>query len=214
MRNGLKWRLRKSTNGRCRVLHLIDNQVVCSIIAKGRSSSLRLKRGLKKLNSLVLASGAGGMPIRPPAGPLRQPPAAYAPQTAPATWHQVPGVAKAGLPHGFSTNIYGAGIDTSYGIRSGGAQLSLLQWTQISTTYSRVRGCPMSNFQPPSCPYRWGRLLSLQPPRQRRRRSPTQTTPTTSVAIGTNRDGGCCLTTGTSKWLFGFHADIRPHVAF
>ena len=55
--NGLKWRLRKSTNGRCRVLHLIDNQVVCSIIAKGRSSSLRLKRGLKKLNSLVLASG-------------------------------------------------------------------------------------------------------------------------------------------------------------
>ena len=55
--NGLKWRLRKSGNGRCRILHLIDNQVVCSIIAKGRSSSLRLKRGLKKLNSLVLASG-------------------------------------------------------------------------------------------------------------------------------------------------------------
>ena len=55
--NGLKWRLRKAGNGRCRILHLIDNQVVCAIIAKGRSSSVRLKRGLKKLNSLVLASG-------------------------------------------------------------------------------------------------------------------------------------------------------------
>ena len=55
--NGLKWRLRRAGNGRCRILHLIDNQVVCAIVAKGRSSSARLKKGLKKLNSLVLASG-------------------------------------------------------------------------------------------------------------------------------------------------------------
>ena len=55
--NGLKWRLRRAGNGRCRILHLIDNQVVCSIVAKGRSSSTRLKTGLRKLNSLVLASG-------------------------------------------------------------------------------------------------------------------------------------------------------------
>ena len=55
--NAIKWRLRKAKNLKLRVLHLIDNQAVCAIIAKGRCSSYRLKLGLKKFNSLVLASG-------------------------------------------------------------------------------------------------------------------------------------------------------------
>ena len=55
--NSLKWRLRKVGGGNCRILHLIDNQAVCGIIAKGRTSSSRLKPGLRKLNALVLASG-------------------------------------------------------------------------------------------------------------------------------------------------------------
>ena len=42
--NGVQWRLRTTGNGRCCVFHLFDNQVVCSIISKGRSSNL--KRGL------------------------------------------------------------------------------------------------------------------------------------------------------------------------
>ena len=57
MINGIKWRLRKPNGGKLRVLHLIDNQVVCGVVAKGRSSSLRLKPGLRKLNTVVLASG-------------------------------------------------------------------------------------------------------------------------------------------------------------
>ena len=55
--NAVKWRLRKAQNGKLRCLHLIDNQSVCAVIAKGRCSAYRLKPGLKKLNSLVLASG-------------------------------------------------------------------------------------------------------------------------------------------------------------
>ena len=55
--NAIKWRLRKAQNLKMSVLHLIDNQAVCAIVAKGRSSAYRLKHGLKKLNALVLASG-------------------------------------------------------------------------------------------------------------------------------------------------------------
>ena len=55
--NAIKWRLRKAQNLKMRILHLIDNQAVCAIVAKGRCSSFRLKLGLKKLNSLVLAGG-------------------------------------------------------------------------------------------------------------------------------------------------------------
>ena len=126
VRNGLKWRLRKSTNGRCRVLHLIDNQVVCSIIAKGRSSSLRLKRGLKKLNSLCWLAVQEGCQSG-----LRQAPSLNPRRRMHHKQHLLPCTrcCQSRLPHGFSTK-YGAGIDTSYGIRSGGAQLSLLQWTQ------------------------------------------------------------------------------------
>lgn len=55
--NGLQWRLRKCARFRKRVLHLVDSQVWAAIVAKGRTSSHRLKRALKKLNCLLLASG-------------------------------------------------------------------------------------------------------------------------------------------------------------
>ena len=53
--HSMQWRLRKLSGFRSRVLHLVDNQVVASVITKGRSSSFRLKRSLQKLTSLVLA---------------------------------------------------------------------------------------------------------------------------------------------------------------
>lgn len=55
--NSIQWRLRRSGSHRRRVLHLVDSQVVAAIIAKGRTSSFRLRRGLKRLNSLLVASG-------------------------------------------------------------------------------------------------------------------------------------------------------------
>jgi hypothetical protein len=55
--NSLQWRLRKLANYRKRVLHLVDSQVVASVVAKGRTSSFRLRKGLQKLNSLLVTSG-------------------------------------------------------------------------------------------------------------------------------------------------------------
>ena len=55
--NSLQWRLRKLTAHRKRVLHLVDSQVVASVVSKGRSSSFRLRKGLQRLNTLLLASG-------------------------------------------------------------------------------------------------------------------------------------------------------------
>ena len=55
--NGVSWRLRKLSNHRKRVLHLVDSQVVASIISKGRTSSFRLKKGIQRLNTLLLCSG-------------------------------------------------------------------------------------------------------------------------------------------------------------
>ena len=55
--NGLNWRLHKLSHHRKRVLHLVDLQVVASILAKGRTSSFRLRKGAQKLDSLLLCSG-------------------------------------------------------------------------------------------------------------------------------------------------------------
>ena len=55
--NSVKWRLRRQHSAPQRVLHLIDSQVVCAIVTKGRTSSFRLRRGLAQLNALLLASG-------------------------------------------------------------------------------------------------------------------------------------------------------------
>ena len=54
--NGLEWRLRKSQAPQ-RILHLLDSQVVCAVLAKGRTSSFRLRRGVGQINALLLASG-------------------------------------------------------------------------------------------------------------------------------------------------------------
>ena len=55
--HAVQWRLRKASRFRHRVLHLIDNQVVASVVAKGRSSSFRLRRSIEKLSSLLIAGG-------------------------------------------------------------------------------------------------------------------------------------------------------------
>lgn len=55
--NSLQWRLRKLGAHRKRVLHLVDSQLVASVIAKGRTSSFRLRKGIQKLNALLVASG-------------------------------------------------------------------------------------------------------------------------------------------------------------
>ena len=55
--NSMQWRLRKLTGQRKRVLHLVDSQVVASVVAKGRTSSFRLRKGIQRLNSLLVASG-------------------------------------------------------------------------------------------------------------------------------------------------------------
>ena len=53
--HALQWRLRKTSRFRHRVLHLIGNQVVASVVAKGRSSSFRLRRSIEKLSALLIA---------------------------------------------------------------------------------------------------------------------------------------------------------------
>ena len=55
--NSLQWRLRRLANYRKRVLHLVDSQVVASVIAKGRTSSFRLRKSLQKLNCLLVTAG-------------------------------------------------------------------------------------------------------------------------------------------------------------
>ena len=55
--NALQWRLRSVSRFRHRVLHLVDSQVVASIVAKGRTSSFRLRKAVDKLASLCIAGG-------------------------------------------------------------------------------------------------------------------------------------------------------------
>ena len=54
---GVRWRLRKVENLETKFAHLLDSQVVMGVVAKGRSSSMQLRRIIRKLNSLLLASG-------------------------------------------------------------------------------------------------------------------------------------------------------------
>ncbi|CAE7323141.1 unnamed protein product [Symbiodinium sp. CCMP2456] len=50
--NSVKWRMRQADNLNHRVMLLIDSQVVCAIVAKGRTSSHRLQHALMVLNAL------------------------------------------------------------------------------------------------------------------------------------------------------------------
>ena len=52
-----EWRARRSRYGDCRSLHLADSQVVLSVCVKGRSSSKRLNRLLRKWAALQVAGG-------------------------------------------------------------------------------------------------------------------------------------------------------------
>ena len=53
--HSIKWRLRNSSSIGSRSLHLVDSQVVASIVAKGRTSSRKLRGTLRRLNSWLLA---------------------------------------------------------------------------------------------------------------------------------------------------------------
>ena len=55
--NALQWRLRKVSGFRCRLLHLVDSQVIAAVVAKGRSSSYRLKKGLQRFSALSISGG-------------------------------------------------------------------------------------------------------------------------------------------------------------
>ena len=53
--NSIKWRARKAANLGKRFLHLIDSQVCAAILTKGRTSSLRIRKSIRKVNALILA---------------------------------------------------------------------------------------------------------------------------------------------------------------
>jgi len=53
--NASRWRLRSERGLRQRYLHLVDSQVVAGVLAKGRSSSYKLKIITKKISALHLA---------------------------------------------------------------------------------------------------------------------------------------------------------------
>ena len=57
----LKWRFARKGWIRARFLHLVDSQVCLHALARGRSSSRKLRRTLLRINSLLLASGAQGV---------------------------------------------------------------------------------------------------------------------------------------------------------
>ena len=51
----LRWRLRHGRSVGTKFLHLVDSRVILSSFAKGRTSSLRLRKVLSKVNALCLA---------------------------------------------------------------------------------------------------------------------------------------------------------------
>ena len=57
----LQWRFARKGWIRTRFLHLVDSQVCLHALARGRSSSRKLRRTLLRINSLLLASGAHGV---------------------------------------------------------------------------------------------------------------------------------------------------------
>jgi hypothetical protein len=59
--NTIRWRVRKAAAVCSRFLHLVDNQVCASILARGRSSSSKLRHTLRRLNALVHYEYAGGL---------------------------------------------------------------------------------------------------------------------------------------------------------
>ena len=57
----LRWRIGKKGMLRQRWLHLVDSLVCLRSLARGRSSSRKLRRTLLRINALLLASGTQGL---------------------------------------------------------------------------------------------------------------------------------------------------------
>eukprot|EP00438_Fugacium_kawagutii_P004839 Skav221060 [mRNA] locus=scaffold3118:62102:67689:+ [translate_table: standard] len=74
----LRWRLEKKHGVKVKFVHLVDSQVVLHALSRGRSSSLKLRRTLLRINSLLLATGSQAhtqeerVKQRRLLGPLRQ----------------------------------------------------------------------------------------------------------------------------------------------
>ena len=57
----LRWRIEKMRQCHVKFIHLVDSQVVLHALARGRSSSRKLRRTLLRINSLLLATGSVGV---------------------------------------------------------------------------------------------------------------------------------------------------------
>ena len=53
----------KADNHSCRFLHVLDSRVVSCVLAKGRSSSSKLNRVLRRVSALMLASDVYVFPL-------------------------------------------------------------------------------------------------------------------------------------------------------
>jgi len=54
----LKWRIQHQKQIKCRFLHLVDSLVVLHAMARGRSSSRKLRSTLSRINALLLCSSS------------------------------------------------------------------------------------------------------------------------------------------------------------
>ena len=57
----LRWRIEKLKQVHVKFIHLVDSQVVLHALARGRSSSRKLRRTLLRTNALLLATGSVGV---------------------------------------------------------------------------------------------------------------------------------------------------------
>ena len=56
--NSLRWRLERHSQVRIKFVHMVDSLVCLHSLSRGRSSSLKLRRTLLRVNSLLLATGS------------------------------------------------------------------------------------------------------------------------------------------------------------
>ena len=57
----VRWRIEKMRQVHSKFIHLVDSQVVLHALARGRSSSRKLRRTLLRINSFLLATGSVGV---------------------------------------------------------------------------------------------------------------------------------------------------------
>ena len=56
--NAIRWRLERRGQIKIKFVHMVDSMVCLHSLARGRSSSLKLRRTLLRVNSLLLATGS------------------------------------------------------------------------------------------------------------------------------------------------------------